>query len=503
LELVAQTGLPRQHLIGSGPELSRMVVMVVQTGDLPSMLDEVSEFVDVPRYYWRSITYDRYFGRGWMTTNTDEADYRAGESVLSPDTENTRQVRQHVHVVSDSLGGLVYVAGNLITMDHDYTVAMRPPGEVFAVTSEALDFRADSLIPVYTEEQLQSVSTNYPSWISDRYLQLPESTTDRVLELARDLTATEPTPYDRAVAIEQYLRKFEYTLDVPTPGLRDDIADYFLFELQKGYCDYYATSMVVLARAAGLPARLVVGYVSGTYDFFNARYIVTEADAHAWVEVYFPEVGWIEFEPTGGRPPIDRLTDEDAYVWPEDFTFEPLVGSNSFRISRIDLWQWVLILGSSAVVITLFATTADTIVLFVNKTPAWMMTRLYHRLCQNARHIEAFIHDGDTPHEVLEAFTKRIDVIVREREVSTEFISASVDLAGMLVDSYIKLWYSPRTEMPRAERWEVAWLWWNLRWRLWLAWLLRRPRKERAPMPTAESSTPPPDRYVQRQPPTR
>ena len=502
IELVAQTGLPRQHLIGSGPELSRIVVMVIQTGDLPSLPDDTGVSVEVPRYYWRSITYDRYISRGWMTSNTDEAEYEAGEIVISPESDNTRLVRQHVQVISDSLGDLVYVTGNLVTMDEDFKVAMRPPGEVFAVTSEALDFRADSLLPVYTEEQLKAVSTNYPTWIADRYLQLPESTTDRVLELARELTATAPTPYDRAVAIEQYLRTFEYTLDVPTPGVGQDIADYFLFELQKGYCDYYATSMVVLARAAGLPARLVVGYVSGSYDYFNARYVITEAEAHAWVEVYFPEVGWIEFEPTGGRPPIERLTEEDPYIWPEDFTLEPLVDKNTSRFSRIVLWQWGLVIGFTAVAFTLLVTIGDTLFLFVYKTPAWMMALLYRRLCHQARQLEAFIHDGDTPNEVLEALAKRIATIVSERDVAGEYITASVELARTLVDDYIKLWYSPRNAMTRIQRWEIAWLWWNLRWHLWLAWLLRRPRKERAPMPTTVPPSIPPDRYMQRPPPS-
>jgi transglutaminase-like putative cysteine protease len=81
-----------------------------------------------------------------------------------------------------------------------------------------------------------------------------------VLALARDLTATEPTPFDRARAIEAYLRTYPYTLDLPSPKLDRDVVDYFLFDLRQGYCDYYATSMVVLARAAGLPARLAVGY---------------------------------------------------------------------------------------------------------------------------------------------------------------------------------------------------------------------------------------------------
>ena len=145
-----------------------------------------------------------------------------------------------------------------------------------------------------------------PDWVANRYLTLPDELPYRVRQLALDLTAVQPNPYDRALAIEGYLREFPYTLNLPAPPANRDVVDYFLFDLKKGYCDYYASAMVVLARAAGLPARLVVGYNSGLYDPQQANYKVTEADAHAWAEVYFPGYGWVEFEPTGGRPPIER-----------------------------------------------------------------------------------------------------------------------------------------------------------------------------------------------------
>ena len=79
-------------------------------------------------------------------------------------------------------------------------------------------------------------------------------------------TATEATPYDRARAIELYLRTIPYSLDVPIPPAEHDVVDYFLFDLRRGYCDYYATAMAMLPRAAGLPAHVAVGYAAGDYD---------------------------------------------------------------------------------------------------------------------------------------------------------------------------------------------------------------------------------------------
>src|SRR3972149_7569533 len=127
----------------------------------------------------------------------------------------------------------------------------------------------------------------------------------------RDLTVTGVQTcalpiYDKAKAIEAYLRTYPYDLEVPAPPEGQDVADYFLFDLKKGYCDYYATAMVVLARSSGVPARFVLGYSPGSYDAPNAQYVVRELNAHSWVEVYFPGMGWVEFEPTASQPEIDR-----------------------------------------------------------------------------------------------------------------------------------------------------------------------------------------------------
>jgi hypothetical protein len=92
-----------------------------------------------------------------------------------------------------------------------------------------------------------------------------------------------------------------------------DVADYFLFELQRGYCDYYATAFAVLARLNGLPTRFALGYAPGSWDPTAQAWTVTAADAHAWPEVYFPQVGWVRFEPTAYEAlPVRRGTLEAA-----------------------------------------------------------------------------------------------------------------------------------------------------------------------------------------------
>ena len=307
LEQLRSPGLPREHLIGSGPELSRQTVMVIQTSDQDADRELLAPEETAQRFYWRSNTYDHYTGKGWRTGTTETADYQPGEMLIEGERSGHRLITQEV-VAVEPLAGRVFAAGDVVTIDEAFSVEWRSSEDPFGARFETQTdrFRVASLVPQPTEDQLRSVEEQYPGWILSRYLTIPDTLSDRVLDLALELTATAPTAYDRALAIETYLRQIPYSLEVPAPPSDRELTDYFLFDLQEGYCDYYATSMVMLARASGLPARLAVGYLSGNFESTQRAYIVSEADAHSWVEIYFPEFGWVEFEPTGGRPEIAR-----------------------------------------------------------------------------------------------------------------------------------------------------------------------------------------------------
>ncbi len=487
--LQRSTDLPRRHLIGSGPELSRLVAFVVSTGEIPPLsyepyMDYGMMDITIPRHYWRSLTYDRYFGQGWSTSAMELAEYKAGELLIEAEAPNTRVLRQEVRIIGE-LGNVVYVDGQLISLDQDFEVAWRPPDELFAATTKERIYRADSRLPVYTVEALRADSADYPEWILERYLQLPDSTPERVRALARDLTATQPTPYDRATALENYLRQFPYTLDVPKPPARADIADYFLFDLQKGYCDYYATAMVVLARAAGLPARMVVGYANGRYDMSSARYIVTEADAHAWVEVYFPTFGWIEFEPTGGIAPITRPRENDDTLTLPEINRQPLTPlvppAEKPSWTGMLLWQWVIIGLFAVVVLVLGVSGVDSALLLLRRSPETMTSMLYNRLRRAGRRLQVEAHEGDTVYEFATNLTARILEVAQFRR-DDDLLPPAEDEIPVLVGLYVRAWYSPHTILP-AERRAAVWTWWKLRWRLGLARLWRRRHKVRAAMP--------------------
>jgi len=159
---------------------------------------------------------------------------------------------------------------------------------------------------------LREASTDYPEGIASRYLQLPSTLPERVGELAKEITALQGNPYDRAVAIQDYLRStIEYREDIEAPPEDRDPIDYLLYDSQEGYCNYYASAMVVMARAVGIPARLVVGYAGGELAEETSMYVVRRRDTHAWVEAYFPGFGWVEFEPTASEPPITRAESSD------------------------------------------------------------------------------------------------------------------------------------------------------------------------------------------------
>jgi transglutaminase-like putative cysteine protease len=165
------------------------------------------------------------------------------------------------------------------------------PGMVYSVTSRAL---------VPNPSQLRAATGTPPPFIRERYLALPHIP-ERVHTLARQVTEGQPTAYDRVLAVNRYLwATYRFDLAIPPQRGRGDAVDYFLFEQRRGYCEQFASAMVVMLRSAGIPSRLATGYTPGTLNRVTGLLEVRNSDAHAWVEVFFPGIGWVEFEPTPG-----------------------------------------------------------------------------------------------------------------------------------------------------------------------------------------------------------
>jgi hypothetical protein len=303
----APGSLPRSFLLGSGPELGEALVMQVATDELSGLAYGQSPDPTM-RHYWRAVTYDQFDGRGWRNSASEEEHFDAGEPWVDLSTTQRRAVRQ---VLTLERGGdrAIYAAGEPLAPNRPYDARIRTgsqdPGEdLVALLAEGRQYTVLSLVPAADEVTLRSAGADYPPGL-ERYLALPPLT-GRVAELAQELAAEASTPYDQALSIQDYLRGYRYDLQVEPAPPGQDVVDYFLFDGQAGYCDYYASAMIVLARSAGIPSRLAVGYATGDFDSDSRSFWVYEDDAHSWSELYFPGVGWVPFEPTAARQVFER-----------------------------------------------------------------------------------------------------------------------------------------------------------------------------------------------------
>jgi transglutaminase-like putative cysteine protease len=180
-----------------------------------------------------------------------------------------------------------------------------------------------------TPEELRAAAElAYPRWVEGNYTALPEDLPYRVHELAWQLAGDIQNPYDRAKAIESYLREFPVTFDIgDTPPGRDTV-DYFLFEAKSGYFNYHASAMAVMLRSLEVPSRLAVGFVIDESDINRdtGDYVVRDEDAYAWVEVYFPGHGWVEFNPSPDMPAELRPRERDDELTVPPIDLEDIEG---------------------------------------------------------------------------------------------------------------------------------------------------------------------------------
>jgi transglutaminase-like putative cysteine protease len=279
------------------------------------------------RYYWRSRVFDTYEGGTW----TPAADTRLTDNIAPTDLlilpSSAREAIDQTFTIKLNGSRLVYTAPQPYTVnlptrtDLLYTAPEGDPSREMSVSvirpTQVLradsTYTATSFMSTATATQLRSAGTEYPSWIRGLYFYVSPSVTQRTIALAQQVVveAGAITPYDQARAIEQYLRgAITYNESIPTPPSNQDPVDWVLFDYKEGYCNYYASAMIVMLRSLGIPARMAAGFAQGNFDASQNAYVVTERDAHTWVEVYFPNYGWIEFEPTSAQAPLERQDDE-------------------------------------------------------------------------------------------------------------------------------------------------------------------------------------------------
>lgn len=253
--------------------------------------------------YWRTGTFDTYTGSGWessgetspleppldpvgLTDGSMEFEVTLAKSATAIPT--AWQPRD----ISGIDGGMVTDGGAIRVSEP------LDPGTTISGVSQVQENDVDLL---------RLAGQSYPEAIDGQYTQLPADTPERVERFTQNLTADDETPYDAARSIQEWLRaEKDYSLQASRES--ENIADTFIFEMEAGYCEYFATAMTTMLRSQDIPARYTIGYTTGQ-EVGNDTYEVRGMNAHAWVEVYFPDVGWVRFDPTPGDSRLESQSD--------------------------------------------------------------------------------------------------------------------------------------------------------------------------------------------------
>lgn len=298
--------------------------------------DQVIFTVNAPqaqnyRYYWRGRVFDTYEYGKWDSAATTRLIVQTAPLTLRLEPDAARQAITAIFTVGARSMRLIHALPQVSRVElatNAYISYINPedtansPMNVSAVRPYRVIQRGDvyaatSQISIATADELRAANSPYPDWIRNhpQYLRATSGVVSpRVVQLARDIVneAGAVTNYDKAKAIERWLRRnITYNQTIPNPPVGLDPVEWFLFDLKQGYCNYYATSMIVMLRSQGIAARMAAGFSQGEYDPATGQYIVREADAHTWVEVYFPGYGWVEFEPTSSQSELTRQGDRD------------------------------------------------------------------------------------------------------------------------------------------------------------------------------------------------
>ena len=459
------------HDVRTSGELGQKAVLLVVTSDPVPLPEE--EYVKgmlsleeiIPHHYWRERAYDIYTGHGWDSSKRDTKPIARNQSWSEPSYPYTVLTQTFTMLMGNA--ELAYAVNEPSLVNRDTRVLTRPNDDVAAFSVVTTTYTVASRIPDVTVEELQAAEDPYPDWVKERYLQLP-TIPARVRQTAQDVVqkAGATTRYDKAKAIETYIRSFAYDLELEPPPLDADVVDYFLFTAKRGYCDYSATAMVVMLRAVGVAARYASGYNMGYYDHGQNAWVVSENNAHAWVEVYFPDHGWIEFEPTPTQAPFIHPATRSTPTQPLNSQAD-----QKQRLSVPPLW-----LGTGALILVLlFVIIWPPRWLRARRSPQQTVLQVYDRLVRRARWLGLSPYGGQTPREYLNALAVAV-------EWRAEFAQGSARDIGLIEDIYQRARYSDKAlALEDAYRAEGAWR--RLRGKLFRLAFVRPPR---AASPSAE-----------------
>ncbi|GMR13395.1 MAG: hypothetical protein BMS9Abin29_1603 [Gemmatimonadota bacterium] len=423
------------------------------------------EFPDSPPpsvqdLYWRGRSYDRFDGVRWSRSprltpslgldrwyegwGPDRLSYRIYATPLDVKVLFTLHPTLTVKATEPRIQPLFDNSGDRI-----YWGSGSPVYDAVSVTA-----RPDAA-------RLRAARRGY-SPARQHYTQLPRLP-QRVPDLAQRLTQDLTNTYDRAVAIERFLQsEFEYTLELPRSA-REATLDYFLFDRRAGHCEYFSTAMVVLLRTLGIHAREVNGFRGGVWNNFGGFLAVTQNQAHSWVEVWFPEFGWVAFDPTPAGSGAGALA--TSWLWPGRLWLEGLQHNWNKWILDFSLQAQSNLLGRAADLFSGEDSAADTaapigrfgrglwslaLLLTLVAGFVWASrggqrhspeTKMYLSLRNNAERSGLEVGRGGTPRALVEEFRRRRH--------------PGAGAAGRVVDLYLRARFAGNT-LSDAERYDMV-----------------------------------------------
>jgi len=376
--------------------------------------------------YWTVRRYDTYAVTGWTSvTRTSQVDMAADIplDVTLPQQEINYTVESRLRT------DVILTTGDVTGIDIPYKLQvfaqyLQSPGPAGTVDTAALvaetlvmpyqQYTVTSRVITASPETLKNAGTAYPLWISGHYLQLPDNFPTAVRDLSKQITEKVTTPYEKALAVKKYLSQFVYDQATPpTPANRDGV-EHFLFTAKRGYCTHFASAMATMLRAVGVPTRLNTGYLRGEYDRETGTYRVRARNYHAWVEIYFPDIGWVEFEstPASDIPGEEASTEEgkldDSYAFTEENMLppwmlelpdlEPVISTPITNVKRFPvIYFWLA--GIMSFVIIAVAVTRLILNRWVEKLKQADTAGIYGQMALLAARVDTPPHHWDTPTE--------------------------------------------------------------------------------------------------------
>lgn len=431
--------------------------------------------------YWRTRRYDVYEPWGWTSIIQSNQELQPGEPITYD--EFSPKSKLSTYTIENRLKTNVVISGGRVVFT-DVPVKLasfsqEKPIEIATSLEEPLDIASivttQTMGPYQryqvmtdfsnpTPEELIVAGDEYPEWVTGHYLQLPASLPERVRQLSDDITRNAKTAYHKAIFIKNYLTKYEYDKTMKAPPEDSDGVDYFLFDTEGGECTSFASAMVVLLRSAGVPARLVSGYLRGELDKATGNYIIRGRNYHAWVEVYFPKYGWIEFEATPSSPRsvnegiiADTYDNEDSithenynlslsgteelpfWMVGEDFSTAGSPGPRRIEYPRQELpWPYIYFFSVATLLVIVILIVRASFDHWVNRLKrVKTATGAYDRLCYLANGANLKPFDHETPLE----FSRRLIRYLPRQEDSINDIIQVFQLAK----------YGPKKELEHRD----------------------------------------------------